>query len=127
MQVQRIQNNNYNINFNAKLTLSGFINDIPYFEIEKLKEKALSIGTTKDRIDFHLSVPKISERYHGRSCKYFISHRDIRVTTNIDNKLVDNNTPIGYSRNYNCNSKSLTIDAINDYLDNFQKNNKGKI
>ena len=124
MQVQSVQNNNYNTNFKAKLTLSGFTDDLPHFEIQKLKEKALSIGTIKDRIDLYLSVPKFAERYHGRSCRYFISHRDIRVTTNIDNKLVDDNTHIGYSRAYCCNSKSLTIDAINDYLDNFQRNNK---
>ena len=118
MQVQRIQSNNYNTSYKAKLTLSGFTNDIQPSEIQKLKEIAADIGTPKDSIDLSLSVPKITERYHRRSCGYFIAHRDIRATANINNKIVDDNTPIGYCESYCKDSKVLTVNTIKDYLNN---------
>jgi len=119
MQVQRIQNNNYNTSYKAKLTLSGFTNDIQPSEIQKFKEIAAGIGTKNDNINLSLSIPKITERYHRRSCSYFIAHRDIRATANINNNIVDNNEPIGYCKTHCTDNKSLTVNTIKDYLNSF--------
>lgn len=119
MQIQKIENNNYNTSYKAKLSLSGFTNDIPISEIQKLKETASKIGTEKDSIHLHLSVPKLTERYKRRSCNYYIAHRDIRATSNIDNKVVDDNAAIGYCKSRCQDAKILTIDTIKDYLNSF--------
>ena len=113
MKVQRIQNNNYNPNFQAKLNLLGFTDDIPYHRIQQLKQKALSVGTMKDSINLLLSEPKV----YGESFATPFARRNIEATTIINNELVHDKEPIGYFIKGRTDNLSLTINTIRDYLD----------
>ena len=121
MQIQRIQDNNYNTGFKAKLSLSGYIDDIALSEIEKLKTKALSIGTAKDSINLHLMVPKASDVRRGGKSICPVAWRDINATTNINNEIVHCNEPIGYIAEYKTSHLSLTLNTIKKYLDSLNK------
>lgn len=114
MQVQKIQNNNYNPHFQAKLKLSGFTDDIPYHRIQQLKQKALSVGTKKDSINLLLSEPKV---YDGEIFATPFAKRNIEATTIINNELVHDKEPIGYFIKGRTDNLVLTINTIRDYFD----------
>lgn len=113
MQVQKIQNNNYNTNFKAKLALSGYDDDIPYKELQRLVHKALSVGSKKDSIHISLSKPKV----FGSNEATPFAVRDIEATAIINNKIVHDDEPIGYFIKGRTDNLQLTINTIRDYLD----------
>ena len=71
MQIQRIQNNNYNTNFSAKLEVKPIKGMITNEEIMKLQEKAKNIGNPDSLIYIILHKPytrdlgPFSTAYHG--------------------------------------------------------------
>ena len=59
MQVQRIQNNNYNTNFGAKLQLRGAVEDLPKELIKEFEIFTKSIGKNNDIVD--IDIGRVSE------------------------------------------------------------------
>lgn len=119
MQIHRVQNNNYNSNFGATLKISGFKEDLTAQAIKRLEEKAAPIGTMKDSIKIFLSKPLTYEKPWSGGTSYPVSCRDINATTRINDKLVHDKKPIGYYRSYKSDNVSLTLSAIESYLNRF--------
>ena len=58
MKVTRLQNNNYNLNFNAKFSINGKFNDIPSNVIKRWECMSKGIGTENDSILVNLKREK---------------------------------------------------------------------
>ena len=59
MQVQRVQNNNYNQTFGAKLQLRGAVEDLPKELIKEFETFTKSIGKNNDIVD--IDIGRVSE------------------------------------------------------------------
>ena len=81
MQVQRIQNSNYNPRFGAKVELKGFIDDIGKETKQIWEEKAKSIGTDKDLITLTFGMPFYKS---GRRIAVPVKNRSITAVAEIN-------------------------------------------
>ncbi len=70
MQVQKIQNNNYNPNFNAKLQLQGCYADIHRKTIESWTKKASKIGKESDVVVIRFGCPKDYKLKYDKDYNY---------------------------------------------------------
>lgn len=65
MQVQKVQNNNYNVNFNAKFEVKGFTNFIKDETLQSWKKTAENIGNDKDSIIIQFTMPNYQSFRNG--------------------------------------------------------------
>ena len=99
MRIANIQSNN-NTHFNAKLKLTGYIDDISQETKELWQNRAQKIGTDRDLITLHFGS-LMRERgpisfINGKWQEHIASLRAIYASANINNVPKYNNLYIGY-------------------------------
>ena len=90
MQVQRIQNNDYNQIFGAKFSIKGDIEEIPQKALKRWTDISKSIGNDRDEILVNIE----KELYDGESslssswcCNKNIYTRNVAISSYLNNKL----------------------------------------
>ena len=123
MQVQRIQNNNYNTSFNARLKLHGHTDDI-YEVLGKTvkigEERAKSIGTDKDLITIKFGEPKTYKGHNsemGENYDWENSSRNIYASAKINGMTLRDNKYIGYYVNNKPHDFNYIEENVSDFLD----------
>ena len=120
MQIQRIQNNNYNTNFNARLQLTGVIEDIGKETRQLWEKKAQSIGNDKDLITLHFGT-FMTERGDIYKNKQFYpwmaSIRAIYASVIMNGKNIHENKYIGYRVMNRPHTNELRNQKVSEFLD----------
>ena len=127
MQVQKIQNNNYNPNFNAKLQLQGCYDDVSHKTIKYWTQKASKIGKKSDVIEMFITDPfnykTIYNKYYEPAGRDY-SKIDRTVIGGMKNK---SNHGITYDIKNYCVPKSenthkeMTNKIVCSFLDSLKK------
>ena len=123
MQVQRIQNNNYNTSFNARLKLEGHADDIHEVLGKTVKiweERAKSIGTDKDLITIKFDKPRTYKGHNsemGENYDWEDSSRNIFASAKINGKTLRDNKYIGYYVTNRPHSFSYIIENVAKFFD----------
>lgn len=119
MQISSIQTSNkYNQNFNARLILTGNIDDISKQTRRLWKKRVESIGTPNDYVRFHIENQiKVRMNSDGVEGERFAYCRNIRAFVKLNGMMLHHNRYKGYCVFKQPNSEKLTNKHIMRFLD----------
>lgn len=110
MQIQRIQNNNYNTNFGAKLQIQGAVKDLPQELIKEFETFTKSIGKDTDIVNID-----IGKKYEyttiwaemAHHCAVYNYYRDHNIASYINGELAQHRITSNANGHYERDIKNL--------------------
>ena len=116
MQVQRIQHNNYNQTFGAKINIIG--TNFGSSTMQQLSKKAEKIGTSEDVVEFIFS----NFRTKGSVANFKIFAENYKAQFLPKGKIKSMHNVSGAASGIDVAFSKIKSDIINDYLDKVMLN-----
>ena len=123
MQLQSIQNDNFNPTFSAKLKLSGRIADISKETIAMWEKRAGNIASDKDLISLHFGtfMKERGDVYkNGKFYPWYASFRAIYASAVIKGKKVFDKMYIGYRLLNQSHSSAVRDAKVEEFFNKFK-------